>query len=538
MGGTVKRWIFIGVGVIGIAAVSSGVLIKAGKAPQVKIAMNATGLTSLMSDNVEVLDSGEFRVEQVLIKKPDGTTYPGSPYGTTSCDPGSQEITKTYPWGTVKLAYAAKDNRLTLTLATTNTSDTEAIQGVRFVPLTFRFPEKLKEYDGITPLLAHNIGQVAAVKVSYGSSVLAIAAEDMDKPLMLGFPWANNRPASTIFPLNVNTDRVESFPDSLPTIHRPIPPKSTDSYTITLRFGRSNAKDIALLGDVYKKFADTFPAQLNWTDRRPIGAIVLATNSKDWPRNPRGWFGDAHLNTTTVSEWPQFRQRILNMADGAIAIMRDMNAQGAITWDVEGEEYGSANYICDPRQVDTLAPEMAGVADEYFARFRSAGLRAGVCVRPQQVVVAPDKKSATQIPVADPAALLIEKISYAKKRWGVTLFYVYSNSNAQDPNPMDASIFQTVAAAFPDCLLIPERATLRYYAYTAPAGELRQGVVSTPNAVRDVYPQAFSLIYTADGPLDLYRTNLLAAIKHGDTMMYRTWYPDPQNDKVKSLYHQ
>jgi hypothetical protein len=145
MGGNVKRWIFVGAGVIGIAAVSSGVFIKAGKPPQVKIAMNSTGLTSLMSDNVEVLDSGEFRVEQVLIRKPDGKTYPGSPYGTTLSDPGNQEITKIYPWGTVKLAYAAKDNRLTLTLATANTSDTETIQGVRFVPLTLRFPERLKE---------------------------------------------------------------------------------------------------------------------------------------------------------------------------------------------------------------------------------------------------------------------------------------------------------------------------------------------------------------------------------------------------------
>lgn len=532
-----KQWILVGIGVTGVAAICSGVLIKAAKPPQVKIAMNSIGLTSLMSDNVEMLDSGEFRVEQILLRKPDGDTYPGSPYGTTSSDPGNQEITKTYPWGTVKLGYAAKNNRLTLTLTTTNTSDTETIQGVRFVPLTLRFPEKVKEYDGTTPLLAHNIGQIAAVKVSYGSGELAVVAEDMDKPLMMGFPWANNRPANTIFPLDVNTDRVESFPDSFPTIHRPIPPKSSDQYTLTLRFGRNHAKDEIMVGDVYKKFAEAFPAQLNWTDRRPIGAIFLASNSKDWPRNPRGWFGDEHLNTATAEGRSQFRKHVLDLADGSISIMRDMNAQGAITWDVEGQEFATANYICDPRQMETLAPEMAAVADEYFARFRAAGLRAGVCVRPQQVQLAPDKKSATQIPVADPAALLIDKIAYAKKRWGVTLFYIYANTNSKDPNPMDASIIQRVASAFPDCLLIPERATLRYYAYAAPAGELRQGVVSTPDAVREVYPQAFSLIYTADGPLDLYRANLLAAVKRGDSLMYRTWYPDPQNDKVKSLYH-
>lgn len=527
------------VGVLGIAAVVSGVFIESGKPPQVKIAMTSNGISSLTSDKTEMLESGEFLVEQILIKKPSGETYMGSPYGSSHSDPVNNVTTKTYPWGTVKIRYSASGNRLKLTLAVTNASDTETIQGVRFVPLTLRFPEKVKEYDGTTPLLAHNVGQLAIVKVSYGSGTLAVVSEDMERPLMMGFPWADNRPANTIFPLNVNTDRVTSFPDSLPTINRPIPPKGADQYTLTLRFGRAKSNDEQLLGDAYKRFSEVFPASLKWSDRRPIGAIFLATNAKEeWKGNPRGWFADAHLNVTTAQGLAEFRQRMLNMADGAISIMRDMNAQGAITWDAEGQEFASANYVCDPRQVENFAPEMAGVVDEYFARFKAAGLRTGVCVRPQDVKLADDKHSATQTAVSDPAALLIDKIAYARKRWGATLMYIYANSNdAKDPNPIDPSIIKAVAEACPDCLLIPERGTLRYYAYSAPSGELRQGMVSTPDAVREIYPQAFSLIYTADGPLDLYRENLLAAVKHGDTMMYRTWYPDPQNSKVKSLFH-
>jgi len=532
-----KLTILACIGVLVIAVAVYGVFVESAKPPDVKISMNSNGITSLKTDSTEMLESGELRVEQVLIKKPTGETYAGSPYGGSSSDPQAQQTTKTYPWGTLKIGYRAMDNRLKVTLAIENTSDTETIQGLRLVPLTLRFPHKVKEYDGTTPLLAHNVGQIGIVKVSYGSGTLAIVSEDIDKPLMLGFPWADNRPTNTIFPLNLNTDRVASFPDSLPTIDRPIPPKGTDQYTITLRFGRAKSADEQLVGDVYKKFAQVFPAKLKWKDRRPIGAIFLATNSKDWNGNPRGWFADASLNVNTAQGKAEFRQRMMNMADGAISIMRDMNAQGAITWDAEGEQYGSANYVCDPRQVETFAPEMAGVIDEYFARFKAASLRTGVCVRPQEAKLASDNKDATQTPVSDPAALLISKIAYAKKRWGTTLIYIYSNSNnSKDPNPMDASIIQTVAEAFPDCLLIPERGTLRYYGFSAPSGELRQGMVSTPDTVREIYPQAFSLIYTADGPLDLYRTNLVAAVKHGDTMMYRTWYPDPQNSKVKSLY--
>jgi hypothetical protein len=186
--------------------------------------------------------------------------------------------------------------------------------------------------------------------------------------------------------------------------------------------------------------------------------------------------------------------------------------------------------------VDTMAPEMKGVVDEYFERFHKAGLRVGICVRPQDFHLSADKTEAKQMPVADPTQLLLDKIAYAKKRWGVTIIYLDSNTNSTDPNPLDVSIVQKVASAYPDILIIPEHSNLRYYAYSAPYKELSKGLISTPNSVRDTYPNASSTIYTADGPLDLYRDGLTAAVKRGDMLMYRTWYTDPQNEKVKAIY--
>ncbi len=114
-----------------------------------------------------------------------------------------------------------------------------------------------------------------------------------------------------------------------------------------------------------------------------------------------------------------------------------------------------------------------------------------------------------------------------------------SNVNGKDPNPLDVSIIQKVARRLsPDTLLIPEHYNLRYYAYSAPFVELRRGITTTPETVRDVYPKAFSLIYTADGPLDLYKDGLKTAVKQGDSLIYRTWFPDPQNEKVKATYKQ
>jgi hypothetical protein len=533
-----KRSILAGIGVL-IAAVLSIVLIKAGAPPDVMIETTANGIKSLKSEGVEFLQSGDFRVEQVMLRKPSGETYQGSPYATSRFDEEHRELTASYPWGTVNLSYAASGSKLTLTMTTTNNSNSDTILGLCLMPITLKFPRKVKEYDGSIPLLVHNVGQVGAVTVSWGSGALTVVSEDIRKPLMVGFPWALNRPANTVFPLSVHTNRVSSYPDSYPTINRPIPPKGTDRYVVTLRFGRASAADGRLANDMYQRFAEAFPQKLSWTDRRPIGAIFLATNLPGSATNPRGWFGDPMLNVTTPSGRAEFRQRILSLADAAIGIMHDMNAQGAITWDIEGQEFAHATtYIGDPRLVDTVAPEMAEVADEYFGRIRAAGLRAGVCIRPQLMTLTQDKKSASQKPVADPAALLIEKIAYARKRWGVTLFYLDSNVNAGDSIPLDAAVVQKVAEAFPDCLLIPEHSNLRYYAYSAPFAELRHGVCSTPNPVRQSYPTAFSTIYTADGPLDFFHDSLRAAVKRGDSLMYRTWFRDPQNEKVKSTYTQ
>lgn len=528
----------LGSGAVIIGAITCAVLLKAGGPPEVTFATAAGGLTSVKSDGVEFLQDGQFRIEDVLLKKPTGETYPGATEGTVEFDREHQTLNVSLPWGGVKIAYAASSGRFGLAITTTNTSDSDTILGVRYVPLSLKFPEKVKEYDGSTPLLAHNVGQLGAVKVSYGSGTLLVVSDDVDKPLMVGFPWASNRPMNTEFPLSVHTNRVKSFPDSYPTVNRPIPPKSSDQFNISLRFGRSTASQEKLLQDVSQKFRETFPSQINWSDHRPIGAIFLTTGgTQGSPTNPRNWFGDPQLNVTTPAGKAEFRQRVLKVADEAIRIMHQMNAQGAITWDIEGQEYAQAvSYIGDPRMIDVLAPEMADVADEYFARFRAAGLRTGICIRPQLLHVSQDNKG-TQAPVSDPADLLIKKIAYAKKNWGTTLIYLDSNVNEADPNPLEASVIQKVAAAFPDCLLIPEHANLRYYAYTAPIGELRRGMITTPASTRDVYPKAFSLIYTPDGPLDLYRDSLKAAVKRGDILVYRTWYPDPQNQKVKALYN-
>jgi hypothetical protein len=521
--------------VVAGAVIASSVILVAQQRYSVKAEFSNDGLKSLRSNGFDFFQSGSVLVHEVVLRSATGETHPGATEGDYKFNPERQEVVRTFPWGQIKLTYAASHNQLLLTINTTNTSDSDTIEGLWYQPITLKLPAKAKEYDGSIPLLADNVGGVGVSKLSFGSGSLAAVSEDVAKPLLVGFPWADNRPENTIFPLSVSTGRVKSYPDSIPRIDRPIPPKSSDEFKVALRFGSASQTEAEFAEDIYKMFGETYPSKLNWSDRRPIGAIFLSSSGETTETNPRAWFNDHNLNINTPSGCAEFRQKILMIADNAVAIMKDMHAQGAITWDIEGAQYTHANYIGDPRMVNELAPEMADLADEYFARFRAANLRVGVCVRPQQLQLSPDKKTATQMSVADPTQLLIDKIGYAKKRWGASIIYIDSNVNSYDSNPLDAAVMEKVSAAFPDVLLVPEHSTLRYYAYSAPYRELRQGFTGTPETVLSTYPKAFTLIYTADGLIDYYHKNLGNAVKHGDALMYRTWWRDPQNEKVKTL---
>jgi hypothetical protein len=82
---------------------------------------------------------------------------------------------------------------------------------------------------------------------------------------------------------------------------------------------------------------------------------------------------------------------------------------------------------------------------------------------------------------------------------------------------------------------MPEHMNMRYYGYSAPYRELRGGWTATPPLARAIYPDAFSLINTADGHPEVHRRELLNAVRHGDILMYRSWFRDPGNDAVKAI---
>jgi len=490
------------------------------------------GLSELRYEGFDFLARGTFRVLSVQFSSTDGARRQSDTKGSVSPNAlGAGEL-MTFAWGTIETLYRVQGDRLYLSIGTTNRSN-GTLEAFSYEPLVLKFPEKPREYDGATPILATNVGSPTVTTMTSSSGVLALCNEDARRPLLMGFPWASDRPVSTTFPLRINSGRGDMYPLSLPFIDRPIAPGQTDRIAVSLRFGDANATIPQLAGDILDSFRSVYPFELRWTDRRPIVSLIAASANTGWPNNPRGWFHDHTIDVSTTAGVTAFRAKLLAWADNSISIMKKVNAQGMITWDIEGEEFPHpTSYLGDPRLAETLAPELKGVVDEYFRRFRDAGFRVGLTIRPQELVVSKDHATASQAASQKPGATLIEKIEYGRKRWGATLFYIDSNGDAA--RPLDFKVIRAVAQRFPDVLLIPEHKNTAYYSVSAPYGDLRLGYSSTPQLVSHIYANAFSVINIAGGNSANSYKQLADAVSHGDILMRHGWSDESGTTELRS----
>ena len=324
---------------------------------------------------------------------------------------------------------------------------------------------------------------------------------------------------------------------------RDIKPGTTKVFNVSLRFGPAGAGVQDLSGDVLERYAGKYPFQVDWKDRRPIGAIFLAGPQINVSTNPRRWtmnFGE--IDVTNDKGKAAFRAALLKLADNSVQVLKDTGAQGMITWDPEGEQFMGEVYYGDPRLVPKLAPEMEfkndgakSVIDEYFEKFRAAGLKVGVCIRPQQIAMVDGKPVHQAAENAHAVEILRERIAYAKQRWGCTLFYV--DSTATTSGALNPDIFKAVADAHPDVLLIPEHESMRYFAYSAPLNSyVHHKITSTPVGARLVYPQAFSVLMAPEGDRPEDHAALLDAVRRGDILFFNGWYMNEGAMKIRKIY--
>ena len=515
--------------------------------------MGAHGLDSLSFNGQSLLvspESGELQPQKSVFRAVLDALLPRSSPPVATPDKKADTVELSYPRGRISCAYGKQGDRLTMRLEVSNTSSEPLNElSLRLMELNFpsiphggtleagmfgfgfKGPEwPLHEGPLSIPSVADPRFVVPIIQIDYGTGALTFCSDDVD--CAVDVAQSTNFPARTRYPFMITC--------------RDIKPGTTKVFNVSLRFGPAGAGVQDLSGDVLERYAEKYPFQVDWKDRRPIGEINLAGPQINVPTNPRRWIMNfGQIDVTNDKGKAAFRDALLKFADNSVQVLKDIGAQGMITWDPEGEEFGGEVYYGDPRLVPTLAPEMEfkndgakSVIDEYFEKFRAAGLKVGVCIRPQQIVMR-DGWPVHQLAEDEQAAqILRERIAYAKQRWGCTLFYV--DSTATVYGSINPDVFKAVADAYPDVLLIPENESMRYFAYSAPLNSyMHHEITSTPVGARLVYPKAFSVLMgMRAGNLPEDHAALVSAVRRGDILLFDCWYMTEGAMKIKKIYEE
>jgi hypothetical protein len=475
----------------------------------------------------------------------------------------TNSMTYKFVWGSIALQFAQTGDTLNMNVQVTNQASSGYIfDGATIYPFVLNFAQLPVGFlDASYAQLGYETIGPGVVNADFGTGEVVSVDTNAAKPLYSGFLPAGHGFAYTPLISGTTPDGLAAF---LPHFDRPVLPGQTDSFTVALRFAPSGTPSGTLAQDAYQNWSQTWPSQLNWTDRRAIGTVYLASSPQGnvnqpggFPNNPRRYFSDSNpqdFDVTTRAGLAAFQTRILQQAMSNVTNLQNLNAQGVVTWDIEGEQYPqSTSYVCSPDQIAQVAPEMESVItntaspyvnmkldDAYFQIMRSAGFRVGVCVRPQDFTLNGDG-TAQQVYLPDTAveAELLKKMQYAHNRWGVTLFYVDSSVEINGA-VLDASIFQQLQAALPDSLIMPEESTPKHYAYTAPFESfLNHGATGTDPSIYNFYPKAFSAVLVNDvapSILAAAQSQLTASVKNGDLLMTHVDYWQANNPTIVQIY--
>lgn len=500
----------------------------------------------LKYNNIELMDVGKHiggpvAIEAVkIIKKGGKVVDQWSSVSSPSYNPVKKEYNALFNGMLLNCSFKPNNDTLLIQVTITNNTVSDTLGGVSICPLILNFGVKPNNLLSGYPYYANNITSPAVLEAAFNNYKLILENSDMSKKVYLGLMEENGF-NGTVYRVWTGTYPYTGMRDFDQRAALRLAPGKSFSYSIALKFCKPNVSGKTIASKTFANFRKQNPYNNNWTDRRPVGELFLSSyNSNRNNQNPRNWsyFPAKNTNLTSKEGIQELRTWLMQYADRSVGILKDVGAQGMITWDIEGQEYPhNLSYIGDPELLAKLSPEMNALADEYFKKFTNAGLRTGVCVRPDSIIILKNNAGIIRVPVKDPAATLIRKIGYARKRWGCTLFYIDSNGEP-DGTVMDYRIFKKVHEAFPDVLLAPEHERELYYSCSAPYEELHMGTKPLSEQITNIYPEAFMMLSVAEAlPKNSSEENvklLSDIIKQGNILLFRAWFDEqPINGNIK-----
>ncbi len=511
---------------------------------------NQNGLASLTYNNHEYY-GGEATFNHAIYadyQATDGSTFRiGGPYPQKKVGYGN-DITRTYENGiSIRTQYAVeKEDELQLTLTFSNPND-KPIVNLLIQQFKLLFPKRPS--GGTTHWLWQK-----------GYNIRG-GVNDQEKPPIIGIETEKavivitNQQISQPEILQINP-QLKQLKSGLTEailmlgIHKkaPLLPGETRKMIYRIQFAPPGSDYIELGSKTYKDWQIKHPKTFKWPDRRPIGTEFLCRSGQlySWPHNPRGWFNDPDFylindaGQVTKAGQAEFKKRLFERADRVIANLQELNAQALIIWDIEGQQAPHPiSYVGDPRILGEIAPEMDAIADEYIQKFKKAGFKIGLTLGAPSYVVDKKKyywKANRQVKSdKETVAELADKIAYAKKRWGVKLFYI----DAWEVNANVSAVdIQALHDIHPDVLLIPEWEDYQWWAYSAPYRTRNLSESGTPPDVRAAFPDAFSVnqFHGTYEEQSIFYDWILEEVERGDIILFHSWYESTHKHGTKHLY--
>ena len=243
-----------------------------------------------------MLASGQMTLQHLLLSPKDPKTSTGAfDVVSVKYTAPSRMLEQTYRWGKLVSSYEAMGNGIAVITEVRNTG-ASTIDAIHWDLMQVRFP-RLPEGTGWKDrwsFLAGEPGSLPAVLAEWNTGSLATCNEDMSQAVVFGL-----RP----------TDKANTYALVVHLDNAQIKPGGSARYRLAIRLGAAGTPAVSLASAAYAGFAKQHPFELNWSDRRAIGTAFLATSDTKWKTNPRGWFMDQTLDTTTDAGRKVFRER-------------------------------------------------------------------------------------------------------------------------------------------------------------------------------------------------------------------------------------
>lgn len=501
----------------------------------------------------------------------------------TTVDPKQGLIRRTYPWGELRVYHTLDGHRLTTRVELENKAD-KPIADFRIQLATLNIPgkpEKLNPKRGNA--VEESTDKLLTHRLDLPQGRLYASYASFSPPIRFGFGNATEGSADE-YPMIVGggvhiqpLDDVVLPPRGIPVI----PPGQTLKLRFTMELADKDAQQQDALRELYRDWRSFHSPMLDWPDRRPIGdAYLLSEYGKQAPAfgqegiNPRRWWSPM-LNVVEMDSphgRAMLRKQLQGLAYKTVSVMKQMGGQGVILWNAEGG-FHSTGWVGEPRLLPVFNPEMDRAIDDYFQILRDAGLKTGVTIRHGHVVWRGNKW--TQNPgnfnpennatlddftkhfeahphepwwrIYPVAERMSNKIAYAKKRWGATIFYVDTSlitrgrgeNQRMSHRPIAAHIYRKIREDHPDVLIIPEISGGTSLAHIAPYGQLPYRRVRPKydgHWTLDLFPTYFGFHRVSDYPVWQTRVGRVHEVAWGEILGMSAWSWSENADAVVDVY--